>query len=319
MKKRLLYIFILFPILSFGQTVQVELDTNSILLGEQTNLRISFSYRVDTGEEMKLQFPIIGDTLIKEIEVLKKSKIDTSIVDKEDPYLFTQTQNLTISSFDVGQYRLPSLTFILNDSSIHSQVLTFEVRDVASLAARDNQLVLLDIKKPLEDPLSMWDWILMHWIWFLTPLAVIIALVLIVYFLLTYKSKKVTKVSQPIISAHQIALAKLEAIQSAQLWQEGKFKQYHSEISEVIREYLEKRYAIHALEQTSDEIFTALRFKTVSQVNKENLQQLLVLADLVKFAKEIPIGSENEESMKNAILFVNETRIIEEPTSEPTK
>ena len=312
MKNIILYTLLILPLFSFGQNIKIEIDTNSILIGEQTKMRIGITYRVDTGNEIEMQFPIIGDTLLKQIEVTNKEKVDTSIVDKENPYVFQQTQELTITSFDVGKYTLPPFIFILNNDTIYSPLIPFEVRDV--LVEENSELK--KIKDPLKDPFTIWDWFYKNWIIISTILGAVLAVILLIYFLTKIKSKEKKVKPIVVIPAHITALKKLEKIQLANLWQDGKFKKYHSEISEVIREYLENRYDIHALEQTSDEIISALRLKTMSQLNKENLQQLLVLADLVKFAKEIPIGSENEESMKNAIAFVEETKIIDTPIEQ---
>ncbi len=308
MKNLFLYLILLLPFLSFGQNIEVRLDTNSILLGEQTVLHLAISYRVDTGKETMLQFPTFSDTLVEKIEIFKKSKVDTSILDNNDPYLFTQSQKLTITSFDIGTYELPSFFFILNNDTIYSPKIAFEVRDIIL----EEKAVLAEIKAPIEDPLTVWEWLKEHWLWFLIPLVTVLVLVLIVYFFLTRGRKVRVEKPKPIIPAHIIARKELENIQTNELWQKGKFKQYHSEISVTIRQYLENRYQINALEQTSDEIFTALRFKSITEINKEKLHHLLCLADLVKFAKEIPIGSENEESMKSAFSFVEETKLIEE-------
>ena len=308
MKKIQLYCLLLLPLLSLGQSIQIELDTNSILLGEQTNIRIGMIYRLDTGKEVNLQFPNIGDTLLNDIEVIEKGEIDTVIVDKENPFVFQQIQELTITSFTVGKYNLPSLTFILNEDTIRSSPIFFEVRDVV---ATENE-ALAEIKKPIDDPFTIWDWITVNWLYLLIGIGIILIVGTLLYYGITHKKKVEINIPEIHIPEHVIALEKLQAIEAESLWQNGEFKRYHSEISEVIREYLEKRFQVGALEQTTDEIFSALRFKMISESNKEKLHQLLVLADLVKFAKEIPIGSENEESMKNAFLFVDETKQVEE-------
>ena len=83
---------------------------------------------------------------------------------------------------------------------------------------------------------------------------------------------------------------------------------------DVVREYLESRYAIQAQEQTSDEIFASLRHMDITDANRNILRQLLVLADLVKFAKEKPLPHENEQSLDNAVAFVNNTKqVIQTP------
>ena len=112
---------------------------------------------------------------------------------------------------------------------------------------------------------------------------------------------------------HIIALQKLTAIGDKKLWQQEQTKQYHTEITDVIREYLESRYAIQAMEQTSDEIFASLRHMDISDENRNTLRQVLILADLVKFAKEKPAPFENEQSMDNAVAFVKKTQQAFQP------
>ena len=75
-----------------------------------------------------------------------------------------------------------------------------------------------------------------------------------------------------------------------------------------MRDYLESRYVIKAHEQTSDEIFTSLRYMDITEENRNALRQVLILADLVKFAKEKPLPQDNEQSMDNAVAFVNRTQ-----------
>jgi hypothetical protein len=91
---------------------------------------------------------------------------------------------------------------------------------------------------------------------------------------------------------------------------------HHSAISEIIREYIEKRYQVHALENTTDEIMQSLRFHSIEPNLLAKLNQVLVLSDLVKFAKEKPLANENEMSLMNAVEFVKETKEIIEETKD---
>jgi hypothetical protein len=91
------------------------------------------------------------------------------------------------------------------------------------------------------------------------------------------------------------------------MWQEGKIKDYHSGISDILRVYIEERYSINAPEMTTDEIMYAMRRTVVPENLKEKLRQILVLADLVKFAKENPVPHEHETSINYAIDFVKDS------------
>ena len=114
------------------------------------------------------------------------------------------------------------------------------------------------------------------------------------------------------IPPHVTALNKLNELRDKRLWQQNQFKEYHSELTDVLRDYLEKRYNITAHEQTTDEIMHSLRYAGLPADDKEKLRQIMVLADLVKFAREKPIPAENEASMEGAVSFVTATQKIDE-------
>jgi len=84
----------------------------------------------------------------------------------------------------------------------------------------------------------------------------------------------------------------------------------------VLREYLEKRYQITAHEQTTEEIFVSLKNRDIPKESRATLKQILTLADLVKFAKEKPIQSENEKSMEDAIGFIVHTKPQPKPVEK---
>ena len=313
MKKLLPYLIFLLPFFANGQQTHIKLDTNTILIGEQVDVFIGIIYKIADGEEPLIQLPIVGDHLTEKLEVIKHGQIKTVRINEDDPNYLAQGFVLTLTSFDVGVHSFPSFTYVFNGDTIQTEALiedsySITVQDIAPIA--DDQLA--EIKAPLTDSMTVWEWITHHWLFFFLPLIAVLVIVLILFFFLSRRKNNVVVPTKPQQPADVVALEKLKKIDAAGLWQNGQFKQYHSELSEVIREYLERRYQIHALEQTSDEIFTALRLKTLSKTNKERLKQLLVLADLVKFAKEIPIGEENEESMQLALSFVEETKLVEE-------
>ena len=110
-----------------------------------------------------------------------------------------------------------------------------------------------------------------------------------------------------------MALSKLHELRDKKLWQQDAYKQYHIELSDVVREYLEKRYVIKTHEKTSEEIFAALKYMDITEENRNKLRQILLLADLVKFAKERPLPHENEQSIDNAISFVTQTQQANAP------
>jgi len=98
-------------------------------------------------------------------------------------------------------------------------------------------------------------------------------------------------------------------LKEKKVWQKGKIKLYHSELTFIIRKYIERRYQTPAMEQTSNEIIEALvknGFNNNTQLGQ--LKMLLFSADMVKFAKAKPLPDENETALLNAYIFVNETK-----------
>lgn len=147
--------------------------------------------------------------------------------------------------------------------------------------------------------------------WALLLLLVIIAT--LIYFIAFYKKdkKSVFFKVKPDEPAHVIALAKLESIRREKIWSRGQIKEYHVQITDVIREYLENRFGIQAIEMTSSEILAITSSTTgISESDQNKLQQILEIADAVKFAKYQSMQNENDLSLKNSFEFVETTKEI---------
>ena len=140
-----------------------------------------------------------------------------------------------------------------------------------------------------------------------------------VYFLFKKFGKREVKEVEEIeiiVPAHRIALDKLDTLRESKLWQKGEIKAYQSELTYIIREYLENRYGIQALESSTDEITKALKESNFDPGDETDLKTILQVADLVKFAKAKPSEEIHEEFLNTAFSFVKKTKAIEVPKSE---
>lgn len=295
---------------AFAQQIKAtaKLDTNSIRIGQQTKLQLSIQYRVDNGQQVKIYWPGITDTLRKEVEVVSQSKIDTIIPDKNNPFEFVQTKTLYITSFDSGYWAIAPFKFIVNSDTngITTEPLLLQVGTVAV----DTTLAIKDIKQPFDENYTWVDWIKDNMYVVYGALALIVLIIVLIY-LIKYLNKvppPAPVIEKPQVPAHIIALEKLDKLKNEKLWQEGKLKLYHSALTDIIREYIENRFKIPAMEQTTDEIVHGFRNIAIDDDSKMRLKQLLFLSDMVKFAKEQPLPNENEMSMSNAYEFVNGTK-----------
>ncbi len=289
-----------------------KLDSNFIQIGQQIKLQLSIEYNVDNGKQIKIKWPKIPDTLRTEIEVIQQSKTDTLIPDKTNPFHFIQTKTLLITSFDSGYWAIAPFKFIVNTDTtgVYTDPLLLEVSSVSV----DTTIAIKDIKPPFDIDYNWLDWIKDNRMLLLRILVgIIIVVVIIILLIRSLKDKPApTLKAVPKIPAHITALEKLEKLKNEKLWQEGKLKQYHSSLTDIIREYIENRFKIKALEQTTDEIIIGFRSVAIDEDSKAKLKQVLILADLVKFAKELPLPNENEMSMNNAFDFINGTKREEE-------
>ena len=266
--------------ITWGQTALI--DTNSILIGEQINFSIS-----NPISETEV-WPTYDEFLAEGIEIIKQGKLDTN----ENLI----SQNFIITVWDSGSYYIPPISF---SATSKTQGLLLNVQTIILEEGAE----LKDIKQPMAAPIGWSD----IWPWLLG----IVLLILIAYILKKYvfTKKEALKIEKPkvIIPADIIALKELITLEKAKIWQEGKIKEYHSSLSEIVRRYTEERFQFIALELTTDEIIDELKSK-LNQEQIQNLKTLLQRADLAKFAKSKPIESENTESMLLAKNFVNNTK-----------
>ncbi len=317
------YIFLLFAIfagLSINAQVEVHavLDSNSIRIGEQTKLDIYLRYDANAHKNLDIVWPLIEDTLKKEIEVVNVTKIDTTIPDKSQPGIIQQHIQLTITSFDSGYYAIPPFKFIVNKDTAHPLVTEPLLFTVNTLPTDTALIKIKDIKPPFDEPFD-WKWYLPYAYWGLAILAAVIILILVIRRLNKNKPIVVVEDTTPKIPPHVTAFDALEKIKAEAIWKENRTKEYYSAITDTIRLYIEERFKINALELTSDEILHIFKSQVVDTESKHKLQQILTLSDFVKFAKQIPIEAEHTITLNNAFDFVNGTLREEAIPINPTK
>ncbi len=285
-----------------------KIDAPSLKIGEQTVFRIAA--HIKAGE--KVTFPPFTDTLIKNVMIVGV-KTDT-IVEKEDPQKLSLVRQLTITSFEPGTYNIPSFTVSTGSQKANTQPATLEFTNVAV----DTSKAFYDIKQPMQVEYGILDWLRDNWHWILLAIVAIAAAIAAFIYLRKRPRKAAVPLSpKPSESEDARALRRLNELKNRSLWQTGEVKLYYSELTDILREYLEARFGIQTMEKTTAEIFTSMRqIKNISQDNKAELRQILEVADLVKFAKGSPLPEENKAHLEYAIEFVNKSRRAAEITEK---
>ncbi|MBK8808572.1 MAG: hypothetical protein IPO21_18835 [Bacteroidales bacterium] len=289
--------------------VYAKIDTNQILIGDQ----ISFTLTCIQDSKLKVQFPHINDTIIKGVEIVEAKDADTTNKEAEQ---FTVHKTYTITSFDSGAYMLPVGPFIVDNDTILGKSIFLSVNTMPIDTA---QASIKPIKLPYEQPLTfedIWIWVAIGILW----IAIIVGLYIYQKRLNKRLSQKDRKPNIPSEPAHVTALKALDSLKNKQLWQSEKHKEYYSQLTEILRLYLELRYSINALEKTTDEIIDELYAQNVTESGIVlELKQILTTADLVKFAKQKPVAEENVNNLDLAYKIIDKTKYIQQESNTNTE
>ena len=307
--------FILFSILCLftgglaAQRADAEavLKRDTILIGEQTEIKLNLHYREGSNKSI-VHWPQLKDTLTYGIEILRQDSIKTRLADRVS-VLYEQTSTLTITGFDEGIYEIPPIQFVVDNDTVESQPVTLFVKTVPV----DTNKAIKGIKpifdvpgppKPKDDSAFSWWWIVIGAI-------LIIGIVALVLWLNRKKPVPVIPETPAQIKLpHERFLEELALLERQQQWLKGELKAYHISLSDIMRRWLTERFRFQALEMTTFEIVRALKKQQVAHGSIMQIERILRIADMVKFAKGIPERDENEIVMKLSVSFIQNTALI---------
>jgi hypothetical protein len=255
--------------------------------------------------------PQLNAKLLEEAEALfdwiANSKFDTIV--NNDYYTLKQT--ITITVFDSGNYVFPAIPVFDIDSQIVAQTnpLFFEVStvDVDTTAAIKD---IKDISKIYFTFHELWMYVKKYSLFIVSGLLVI---GLIAYAIWRYLKKKRAQKPQPEvkpkpkIKPHITALKELEKLRQKKLYEQGKTKEYYSELIDIVRIYIDEQWDIGAMEMVTSEIMDALRDTEIHEEVLKRLYQACTIADLVKFAKYTPFPTDHDIAFKDCKEFVERT------------
>lgn len=298
-KKIFLILFVfLFSVPVFAQniTAHASVDKDRYTVGDYINYTITVNYH----KGLKVYPPFIQDSL-QSVSLIKKE----SPVEKEKNGEITDTYKYVIAGYDSAGVTIPAIPILYKTGTDTAMkyVLTNPVSFTVTTLKVNQKLGIKDVKPPIKIPLD-WKFIL------LIALIILILLAAAYYFYRRYKKKKDAQQGKKVIiklPPHAVALNALNELEEKKLWQQGLIKDYHSEITGIIRRYFEDRFNFPALELTTSEAMGLLRQKKEAGSILDITYTFLSDADMVKFAKFTPMASINEEMMKTAYEIVNKT------------
>lgn len=294
--KLLLFLLFLTPVYSQEISVNALTDSSDYLIGDHINFTLTLTY----SDNINIITPFFRDSL-KKFEIIKELPAEKKKVDKKNEIVY----RFVLSYFDSAEVKIPPIKIFYRTTSdsafksVQSDSLLIRIHKLKVQVEED----IKDIKPPLRIP---FDWVSLI-IWILIG----VILLAVIYFLYKkyFRKKTTEELSKPVIilPPHEEALMKLDHLEREQLWQKGFVKEYHSRITEIIREYFEKRFGLPALElPTSEQLELLKRIPDAKEIYSLT-ESFLSNADLVKFAKFVPLDGVNSEMMKQAVEIVNKT------------
>ena len=284
-------------------SVTAQLKTQEIFIGDQVRLTVRISLpNGTTFKGVKIK------EALKQVPKVELVEPGSLLTVAQEPQQILE-QQFVLTSFEAGSYEIPPITIDfeeggLTKSASASTSLPLKVGSIPVNAERDTLRAIKDINR---EEIRVSDFIF-------PALIVLVLLALLgfsIYYLLRRKRKQQPAVvlpPPPPPPAHETALQKLVELEQSDLLDKGEVNAFQTQLTYILREYLEGRYGIHALESTTDDILASLRNIGVPDEWRVQLRKMLQTADLVKFAKAQPPLSFHVEALYSVKTFVEQTK-----------
>lgn len=303
------------PTLAAQTLVTAKLDSAILMMGRMTHLKLS----VDQKKDAKGSFPLFsqmkdngiiglcGDS----VELRAPIKADTS----EKAGMWHIEYTVPVQSFDSGYYQLPEIAFVIGKDTALSNKVALKVVPVvvdANAPIDDYANVADPENKSIFDVLP--DWVVDYW-WLV--IIILLAIAAFVYAWFKYRKEGSILGKKPEPTPYEIAIAGLRDLKEKKLWEQGMEKEYYTDLTDILREYMYGRFGINAVEMTSRQILGALKNNKETHDKRDYIRSILNMADFVKFAKVRPLPDDNVASYDNALRFVEETKPLPPVEEQP--
>lgn len=283
--------FFIASILIRAQIPVSKISTDNIKFGEPIVLKIT----VKTGQKDTIIFPTITDTLSEKFEVLRQKK-DTL---RKNNSIFI-SDSIIFSAYEEGTFSVPPQRILVNSKEYFTPSYKVTVSPVVTDSVKTP---LFDIKSIVQIPKNVWDYIQPYLGYVLILLVILVCV--IIYLIRRKKKKSETHKSEPDV----LAIKRLKKLKKSNYIAKDLYKKYYSELTSIIKEYMEARWNFPATKLLSDDLLEYLKKeKWIDENEIENLSGIFKTSDLAKFAKYKPTPEETKLHMEKAINFINLTK-----------
>ena len=290
---------LIIPFGIFSQNIDftAKASKNKIVVGEPATVALEFKFPASQLiDSVEFQLASSGDSLGNNWELWEKSIVEKNSYQGDNGEFFVSfTQDFTIANFDTGSYTFPPSIAFFNSDKLFSNSLEFTIE----LDEIDEKAFIKNIK-PIKEVSIVWYEYLIYFIkkygwWILIILVFIFAGI---HLYKKFYKKKINSISIPRIPLEVTLLESLKNIKEKKDWENGRFKKYYSELSNVLWQFLEYRYSIQTFEKTSGEILESLKWSEIPNKYPSELSRFFEISDGVKFAKFNPLQKDNIHSFE---------------------
>ncbi len=289
-------------------TIDARVEQDSVGIGD----RFTYSIIVERDMAQVVEFPEFSFDKGSPVELMESLPVDTL---SQDGRRLKLRKRYSLTSFEEGELNLGVARVLYLDKNIADTLSTVDsLRLVINTFKIDStSQSIYDLKAQRAMPFRF-DEVKGYLKWGLIILVIVAAILYYVIKALAARGKKLTDLFKPTppLPPHIEAIKALEELHNQKMWQNEKYKEYYSTLSNILRHYIARRFEITAMEMTSEEIIEAMKGVDIPSKSSMDLTALLRDADLVKFAKATPEGEENEAHYYRAYYFVEETKIQED-------
>ncbi|APQ17174.1 hypothetical protein [Maribacter hydrothermalis] len=304
-----MFILLLFVIPISAQdspAIHTEVDTTYIKIGEQ----VQWTVTVDIDSTDQVVFPE-GQTF-SPLETVEAFATDTTR--KKDRLTLLKIYALT--QFDSGAYKLPAQRIEINGTGYMTDSMMI---NVATIPVDTLNQKMHDIKPLInveKSNIGLWKYLI---------IAILILLILggLIYWFVLRKKPLTEEEKVALLPPYDRALLELKKLEHSRYLIQDEYKEYYSELTSIVRSYLEEDAHVTALESTTGQLIEKLELlKDAGQLKLDDdtikqFQQILQTADLVKFAKNKPSTLVAEQDRKLVEQIVVKTHdALPEPTEE---